>query len=103
MSADNRICIMFCEQAYDNKWAVWHGSGSVNYYEAPDDAKWFASKEEACNFAHEWHDSIEYVEYGINWIGEEEQTAGLREHINHLQHRLSNLLEKGKQFPYFDE
>jgi len=95
MSADNRICIM---QAWTGQWAVWNGSASAEYHEAPERSHLFNSEEEAEKYACAEFDRIEYVEYGIQRISPEEQMTALCYAIEDLSRRLVQLRTTGKQW-----
>lgn len=95
MSADNRICIM---QTWTGQWAVWNGSGSEEYYEAPETADLFNTEEEATKHAHAEEERIGYVEYGVQRITPEEQMTALCYAIEDLGRRLVQLRTSGRQW-----
>jgi len=88
MSADNRLCVMLWGGL---QWHVWHGSGSVTYYEPPLSAKAFNTDREAYEYAYREADRIGYLEYGVTLIGASEQESVLAATIRNLEQRLSNL------------
>ena len=95
MSADNRICIM---QTWTGQWAVWNGSGSAKYHEAPETADLFNTEAEATNHAHAEEERIGYVEYGVQRITPEEQMTALCYAIEDLGRRLVQLRTSGRQW-----
>jgi hypothetical protein len=95
MSADNRICIMYCGP---DGWAVWHGNGSTDYWQPPCHAKWFGSIQEADVWAMEDGKRVGYLEYGVQHISKEEQETGLLAEIEDLKERLSRLRRYNRQW-----
>lgn len=83
------------------QWYVWHGSGSVNYFEPPfglsDGCESFETEKEALEYACKEEERIGYLEYGIQYIGIKEQKQGLREMIDDCQRALENLEKHGSQ------
>ena len=95
MSADNRICIL---QIETGQWAVWRGSASCEYHEAPSWADLFNTEAEAHTHAHAEEERIGYVEHGVQIIDAEEQMNSLCWSIEDLGKRLSLLRRTGSQF-----
>jgi hypothetical protein len=87
-----------------DRWAVWDGSDSEEYAEAPDSAKFFESEIKAIDAAHKMAEEIEkhgYLEYGIQAITAEEQTSALLSVINDAKRRLRALKKLGYQCPWY--
>ena len=100
MSADNRICIM---QTWTGQWAVWNGSASAEYHEAPERSHLFNNQQDAEKHACAELDRIEMVEYGIQRIDREEQMTALCCAIEDLSRRLVLLRTTGKQWKHQHE
>lgn len=101
MSADNRVCIL---RQSENQWAVWEGSASADYAEAPSGALFFTSEIAAIDDAHKLARNIEdsgYLEYGIQVIGAEEQEIALQRVIRDAEQRLKDLKTLGYQCPWY--
>lgn len=95
MSADNRVC--YLKHPHFDEWCVWHGSGSMDYYEPPALYDSYPTEEEARAAAHAMADEISYLEYGVGPICIEEQEQGLVWAIEDLTARLKRLRETGSQ------
>jgi hypothetical protein len=96
MSADNRICIL---QISDNEWAVWHGSGSCEYYQPdPCGVSYYHTEKEARASAFAWEKELGYVEYGVQMITPGEQKQALEDEIKYLREKLELLKKTGKQY-----
>jgi hypothetical protein len=100
MSADNRICII--EDA-SGGWAVWLGSCSEDYYEAPFNAEYFDDKDKAFAYTDQLALDIGYLEGGITIIDENEQRKALKDTIEYALRRLTNLDETGSQYKSLKE
>jgi len=100
MSSDNRICIL---QTSWGQWAVWHGSASFDYCEAPSGASYHETEDEAFAAAYRLEEQIDPLEYGVHLISVAEQRLGLFQTIRDNLDRLDLLLSTGKQFPGHDE
>ena len=95
MSADNRICIM---KDYNEQYAVWEGSLSVNYYEPPFTAERFNTEKKAIEYAILLTKDCCVLEGGIERISNTEQLKGLTEEIEHLSGRIKLLITSNKQW-----
>jgi hypothetical protein len=92
MSADNRICIM----QEDGNWYAWHGSLSCDYYEAPSNAEFFHTEQEALSWAESEIKDMVICEGGICYIHKGEQLRGITNMIEYLQVKKSRLERDGK-------
>ena len=97
MSADNRICIMKCGEPDFPYWAVWHGSCSQNYFEAPFDAHQFENERDMNQYVDLLAETIGFLEGGITIVGREEQICGLNDIIFFAQQKLKSLEETGEK------
>jgi hypothetical protein len=81
MSADNRIII------YNqlDKWYVWDGSCSIDYFEPSINAKVFDSEEEAAKYAAEEYNKMCICEGGIQHLTNAEIIQGMRQEIDMLR------------------
>jgi hypothetical protein len=86
MSADNRIIIDF----YDNKWQVWHGSLSHDYYKPIDGAKCFDNAKDAMAYAEEEAKTCAILEGGIQTLTDSERINALREEVKYLEDELKH-------------
>ena len=85
-------------QTWTGQWAVWNGSGSAEYHEAPETANLFNSEAEAEKYACAEEERISYVEYGVQHIGKDEQMTALCYAIEDLGRRLVLLRTTGQQW-----
>ena len=95
MSADNRICIM---QDEDERWYVWMGSLSCEYYAPPSSSKPFITKEDAMQYAISCAEECVVLEGGIEEISVQEQSQALAWEIEDLAMRMRSLLDRGCQW-----
>lgn len=95
MSADNRIIY---HPIWTGQWAVWMGSGSMEYHEAPPHAALYNTEDEAREAAFEWEAKCDIVEYGVQTLTREEQETALAFALKDLAERLVRLRETGSQW-----
>lgn len=79
------------------QWAVWNGSASAEYHQAPEHAELFNTEEEARTAARKKGDEI-YTEYGVQEISPNEQENGLVYELRDLAERLVLLRTTGRQW-----
>lgn len=78
MSADNRLLYYYWPKT--QKWHVWDGSASYDYFEPPEYSEKFDTREEVSAYIDNLYKTQPYVsEYGVQELTQEEINRGLKE------------------------
>lgn len=82
MSADNRVIV---HQAPNDKWFVWEGSLSFNYFEPPADSVSFNEEDDAWEYARKLESEMCVCEGGAQRLSQIEIIDGLRQELDMLK------------------
>lgn len=76
---------MIIHQHTDNKWYVWEGSCSVDYFEPSEQCKSFDTENDAKQYAQAEADKSCILEGGVQYLTQSEIINGLRQEVDYLR------------------